>query len=114
MSFRHLYLGLFVLGSAVPCLWLAPWLSDHGLDLPLMLRELAGNRVGGFFGLDVALAAVTLIAFIVREARTLGIRHAWTAIMATCLVGVSSGLPLFLYLRQRRIDHAPLRRAMST
>ncbi|PZP63189.1 MAG: hypothetical protein DI597_03915 [Pseudoxanthomonas spadix] len=103
---RTLYLTLFVIGSAAPLLWFWPWLNAHGLDLAALARELFSTRVGGFFGLDVLCAAVALLVWMQLEHRRLPVRRAWLAALATCCIGVSSGLPLYLYLRQRTLDAA--------
>lgn len=100
---RSLYLWLFVVGTLVPYAWLAPWLGQHGLDLPGLARELFASRVGGFFGLDVILSAVTLLVLMIAEVGVTGGRRALAA-LATLAAGVSSGLPLFLYFRQAARD----------
>ena len=68
----------------------------------MLLTELFSTRIGGFFGLDVILSAVTLLIFIRNEGRYRKMRLLWLPVAATCLVGVSCGLPLFLYLRERQ------------
>lgn len=103
---RRTYLSLFLIGSAVPLLWFRPWLQTHGLDLPALARALFSTRVGGFFGLDVLCAAVALLAWMQLEHRRLPVPRAWLAVLATCCIGVSAGLPLYLYLRQRTLDAA--------
>ncbi len=50
---------------------------DHGLDLPLLVRQAAQFRVGAF---------------------------AWLPVVGTCTVGVSLGLSLFLLLREIRLE----------
>ena len=102
------YLVLAVLGTVVPYSLFVPWLLTHGLDLRFLVLELFSTRIGGFFGLDVLISAVVLLAFIRRERRLRHLPHAWTAVLATCLIGVSCGLPLFLYLRERALA-APAR-----
>jgi hypothetical protein len=71
--------------------------------VPLLLRELFSTRVGAFFGFDVLVSAVALIAFIRHEGARIKVGTPWLPIAATCLVGVSCGLPLFLYLRERKL-----------
>ena len=51
----------------------------------------------------VLISAVTLIAFIRREGSRRKMRGLWLPIAATCLIGVSCGLPLFLYLREQQL-----------
>jgi Terpene cyclase DEP1 len=105
MKLRHFYLALCVLGFVLPYSQFVPWGLKHGLNLGLFFRELFANRVGAFFALDVIVSAIVLIIFVLVEGRRLGIRGVWASIAGTLLVGVSLGLPLFLYLREVRRDH---------
>jgi len=95
---------LCVLGIIVPYTQFIPWLSQHGLEPSLFMRELFLTRIGAFFGLDVAVSAIVLFVFVFAERTAVGIRHLWLPIVATLVVGVSLGLPLFLYMRQRVHD----------
>ena len=104
MRLRHVYLILCVVGVALPYWKLVPWLLEHGLDLPLLVRELFVNRVSGFFGLDAVLTTIALWVLVLAEGRRLGMRLLWMPVVASLVVGVSLGLPLFLYLRQRRLE----------
>jgi hypothetical protein len=96
------YLLLSVLGAVLPYAKFVPWVRENGLNFPLLLTELFSTRIGGFFGLDVILSAVTLLIFIRSEGGHRKMRLLWLPVAATCLVGVSCGLPLFLYLRERQ------------
>lgn len=107
MRLRHLYLGLCVIGAVLPYSQLIPWLATHGLDLPLFFQELFSTRVSAFFALDVVVSAAVLVVFILAEGRRLDLSLLWLPILATFLVGVSLGFPLFLYLRQRKLDESP-------
>jgi len=104
MRLRHLYLGLCFVGIALPYLQFVPWLMGHGIDLRLFCQELFATRIGAFFGLDVLVSAIVLFVFLFTEGRRLEVRLLWAPVLATLLVGVSLGLPLFLFLRQRRLD----------
>ncbi len=88
----------------MPYAQLIPWLAQHGLQLDLFVRELFATRIGGFFGLDVVVSAIVLFVFVFAERATLRIRHVWLPVAATIIVGVSLGLPLFLYMRERVRD----------
>jgi hypothetical protein len=74
------------------------------LNMPLFIRGLFANRISAFFAFDVIVSAVALILFIHVEGRRLGMRLLWLPIAGVLLVGVSLGLPLFLYLRQLQLD----------
>jgi len=99
---RQLYISLALIGAVLPYSQFLPWLAEHGLNVRLLFTELFSSRMGAFFGLDVLISAVVLIVFIRREGARRKMRVLWLPIAATCLVGVSCGLPLFLYLRERQ------------
>lgn len=99
---KWLYLALAVLGAALPYSQFVPWLAEHGLDLSALFAELFSTRVGAFFGLDVIVSAVVLIVFVLREGTRRRMSFLWAPIAATLSVGVSCGLPLFLFLREQQ------------
>ena len=99
MKRKHLYLALCVAGAVIPYAALVPWLAQHGLDVPLLVRELFANRVGAFFGLDVIVSAMVVFVFVYAERHRLK-RRWWLPVAGVLLVGVSLGLPLLLYLRE--------------
>ncbi len=101
MRLKTVYLILCVLGVALPYTQFAPWLWENGPNLPLFFRQLFANRVGGFFGMDVFVSAAALLCFASVEDRRVGSRGLWPAALAVAAVGVSLGLPLLLYLRER-------------
>ena len=104
MKLRHCYLALCFLGAILPYSQLVPWIAAHGLDVPLLFEELFSTRVSAFFALDVVVSAIVLITFVLSEGRRLNLSHLWGPIIATLVVGVSLGFPLFLYIRQRELD----------
>lgn len=97
----NFYLALCVVGVVVPYGFFLPWLLDNGLDVSLFVSELVSTRVGAFFGADVVVSAVALIGFVVTDGRRAGVKWLWAPVVGTLCVGVSLGLPLFLYLRER-------------
>lgn len=101
-----LYFILCVAGTILPYSQFIPFLREHGLDTSLFVRQLFANNVSGFFGLDVIVSSLVLWAFVYSEGTRLKMRHLWLYVAANLLVGVSLGLPLFLLVRQSRLDSA--------
>src|SRR5690349_18974545 len=97
---KQFYLALCIAGTVLPYSQFIPFLRDNGLDLTLFFQQLFANRVSGFFALDVIVSSIVLWAFVLTEGRRLGVKHLWAPIVANLAVGVSLGLPLFLYMRQ--------------
>jgi hypothetical protein len=93
-----------MLGALLPYSQFLPWLDVHGPDPSLFFSELFSTRVGAFFGMDVIVSALVLFVFISVEGRRLAMRNLWLPAVATIVVGVSLGLPLFLYMRQVRLE----------
>ena len=104
MKLRTIYLILCVLGALLPLSQFVPWIVENGLNLPLFFHELFSTNVGGFFGMDVIVSAVVLFIFLFSEGKHLEIPNLWIPVVATLSIGVSLGLPLFLYMRQRILD----------
>ncbi|WP_296052469.1 DUF2834 domain-containing protein [uncultured Alteromonas sp.] len=104
MSLKHVYLIFCVLGAALPLSQFVPWLIANGADLPLFFDQLLVNSISRFFVFDVVISALVLITLIVVESNRLAIKKGWLAIVATLCVGVSLGLPLFLYQRQLKLE----------
>ena len=109
MKARHFYLVCCVLGLILPCSQFVPWLLEHGLNIALFFRELFANRISAFFVMDVIVSAIVLIWFIQTEGKRLRVRLLWLPTIGTLVVGVSFGFPLFLFLRQVRLDRTTAR-----
>ena len=107
MNRKKIYLFLCILGAAIPYSQFVPWVLQNGLPLGLLVRQLFANRISAFFGLDVLVSSIVLLVFMRIEARRLQIRFSWVAIVGLCMVGVSLGLPLFLYLRECALEGLP-------
>jgi hypothetical protein len=103
MKPKSIYLALCVAGTVLPYSQFIPFIREHGLDLRVFWEQLFSNRIGGFFGMDVFVSSVALWVLVLVEGRRAGVRRLWAPIAANLAVGVSLGLPLFLYLRERRL-----------
>lgn len=106
MKLKTVYLLLCVVGTVLPYSQLIPFLSANGLNIPLLVDQMFANRVAGFFGLDVIVSSIVLWVFVFYEGRRNGIKHLWAPIVANLAVGVSLGLPLFLYMRETQLEKA--------
>ena len=97
------YAVMCVLGTLLPYAALGTWVSENGLDVGALLAEIVDSRISMLAWFDVAVSAVVLVAFIRVEGRRARLSMLWAPIVATCVVGVSLGLPLFLLLRERAL-----------
>jgi len=75
------------------------WFRENGVDLGAMIEAWHVNAATSGLVWDLTIAAVALTVWIVSECAA---RRAWRgliAIPAIFCIGVSCGLPLYLYLR---------------
>lgn len=106
MTAKSLYLALCVAGTVLPYWQFMPFLGEHGLDLRLFVAQLFASPVSGFFGMDVIVSSAVLWVLVRVDGRRAGVTHLWAPIAANLAVGVSLGLPLFLYMRERNLEGA--------
>jgi hypothetical protein len=103
-ALRLIYLALAIAGAILPMRHFVAWFQENGWSLPDMIDAWFVNRATEGLVWDLTIAAVTLTVWILAE--TVVRRNWWAlvAIPATFCIGVSCGLPLYLFLRTRRID----------
>jgi hypothetical protein len=104
MKPKHVYFVLAVLGAVLPLWQFIPFLREHGLALDVFFQQLFSTPVSGFFGMDVIVSSLVLWVLIFVEGRRAAVRHRWLPVVASLTVGVSLGLPLFLYMRELRLN----------
>ena len=104
MKPKSLYLALCFVGAVLPYSLFIPFLLEHGLDFRLIVEQLFANRISGSFALDVIVSSVAFWVFAFVEGRRARVKNLWAPIAANVVVGLSLGLPLFLYLRERRLE----------
>lgn len=106
MKPKTIYLILCFAGLFLPYWLFVPWVAVNGLDLRLMVQQLFANRVSAFFAMDVLVSSLVLLYFMRTESVKLTIGKSWLFVLALLTVGVSLALPLFLYLRELRIEQS--------
>ncbi len=100
---RMIYLALAIWGAIHPMYYFVQWFAENGVDIGLMVDAWHANAASSGLVWDLTIAAVTLTVWIVAE---VAVRRNWLsllAIPATFLIGVSCGLPLYLFLRTRPV-----------
>lgn len=99
---KTFYLVLTILGILLPYGALLPWLIENGLDLPYLIQQATANPISLVAWLDVIVSVFALIGFIFVDGKKHQIHGRYWAVFGTLTVGVSCGLPLYLYLKERQ------------
>ena len=98
---RMIYLALAVWGAVHPMYYFVCWFQVEGLNLGLMVAAWHANAASSGLVWDLTIAATALTVWILCEVfQTRKYGHL-ISILATLGIGVSCGLPLYLYLRRQ-------------
>jgi hypothetical protein len=89
-----------IIGTLAPVIAGAPYLLEYGYNPAHLMPAIFSTPVSAMVGINVIIACITLAILMHTEGRELGIKT-WPPILAITIVGISSGLPLYLYLRER-------------
>ena len=98
MKIKYLYFLLFLAGTIIPYYELIQFITENGFQINLFIEQLFETNSSRFFAYDMIISAIVLIVYILKGIRY--VKFWWLALIATLTIGVSSGLPLFLFLRE--------------
>ena len=101
---RIVYLILAIVGAILPMRYFIGWFNENSWSLTAMIDAWHVNQATSGLVYDLTIAAVALTVFIIAEASARRDRLSLIAIPATFCIGVSCGLPLYLFLRSRPLD----------
>ncbi|KAJ56098.1 hypothetical protein ACMU_10090 [Actibacterium mucosum KCTC 23349] len=102
---RWLFLALALWGAVHPMAYFLAWFGENGFDLAGMIDAWHVNDASSGLVWDLTIAAIALTVWVVAECAAARRWRGLWAIPATFCIGVSCGLPLYLFLRvgiQRR------------
>ena len=100
---RIVWLALALWGAVNPMYWFLRHMSETGTGLGGLIDAWYVNASTTGLTWDLTIAAIALTVWIVAET---AVRRNWEALIAipaTFCIGVSCGLPLYLYLRARPV-----------
>ncbi len=112
---QWLYLALAVAGAVLP--WLANLefiqLSDSAFDLGLFLRLANANPAAQSLSRDLFIGASAVTIWMVAEARRLEVKGLTICLLCCVTLAFACGAPLFLFLRERRLQELEQSNAAS-
>ncbi|MBY6159329.1 DUF2834 domain-containing protein [Mameliella alba] len=100
---RRLWLALALWGAVHPMYYFASYLAKNDWSLEALIDAWFVNDSTRGLTWDLTIAAIVLTLWVLAE---VAVRRNWVALLAipaTFCIGVSCGLPLYLYFRSRPI-----------
>lgn len=98
---RNVFLLLAIWGAIHPMYYFITWFQAEGWNIMAMVDAWHVNAATSGLVWDLTIAAISLTIWILVEATKNRNWLSLIAIPATFCIGVSCGLPLYLYLRSR-------------
>jgi hypothetical protein len=97
---RWVWLALAIWGTIHPMYWFITWFQQNTWSIMAMVDAWHVNAATSGLVWDLTIAAVTLTVWVLVD--SIRTRNWWglLAIPATYCIGVSCGLPLYLFLRR--------------
>ena len=102
---RWLFLATAVWGAIHPMYYFLQWFQAAGFDIGKMVEAWHTNTASSGLVWDLTIAAVALTIWIVFEVIQRKMWLGLIAIPATFCIGVSCGLPLYLFLRAAKTSN---------
>ena len=103
---KRLYLILTVIGFILPGIFVVKVSVETGnilfyADIPATTNGMFANDIATAFMLDLLFVVSLFMVWTYREAKQKGLKWVGLVWLWTFAFGIASGLPLFLYLRER-------------
>jgi len=105
-SLQTVYLLLAVAGGVLPWLANLEFMQAYGasFDLGLFVQLANANPAAASLSRDLAIGASAVTIWMISETRRLNMRGLPWVLLSCVTIAFAFGCPLFLYLRERRLD----------
>ncbi len=101
---KKFYFVAMIVGAVTPLYLFTQHFAARGFSLSDFVVASFPNPAASGLVADLILSATLGLIVFGREARALGVRGFWAVALGTLLIGLSFGLPLYLYLRESRFE----------
>lgn len=105
-TLKWVYLALAGAGAVLPWLANLEFINAYGasFDLGLFVQLANANPAASSLSRDLAIGATAVVIWMVQESRRLQIKGLPWVLLSCITLAFACGAPLFLYLRERRLE----------
>ncbi len=104
MKLTHLYLVATVVGFVLPYYQLFQFITENGWGLMEYIGQLFANHASSMGTIDLLISSAVFWLFLYHEGNRLSITKRWIYVLIHLFIGLSAALPLFLYMRERKLS----------
>jgi Terpene cyclase DEP1 len=99
-NLKSIYFLLFIVGTIIPTYFFIQFLNEHNLDPNAFINSLLANNPSKNFTSQVFISIIAFWLFMFSESGRKNLMRNILLMLLTFAVGLSSSLPLYLYLRE--------------
>lgn len=108
MNIRQgIYLVLALLGAILTWSNNIAFMRESGanaFDAMAFIEAVFVNHASSSIGWDITIACAAFITWMLHEAKTIGMKHAWVYVVLTLGIAFAFAAPLFLFMRECHLD----------
>jgi len=101
---RHFYFWMAVFGTVVPWVFFSSYFASNGFVPISFVADLFANGATGGFSADVLISILVFWVWSHQDAKKHAISGSYWVLPAGFCVGLSSALPLYLWLREPQLN----------
>ena len=103
---KWVYLLLAILGAVLPTLANIEFVKTYGpsFDIKLFIDLANNNPAAKSLSRDLFIGSIAVFVWIFSESKRLEMKNLWIVILTTFTIAFAFSAPLFLYLRELRIE----------
>ena len=101
---KKFYLIAMIVGAAAPLYLFGKHFAANGFGISEFVTASFPTPAASGLVTDLLLSVALGLIVFGREAKKLRIRGFWMVVAGSCLIGFSFGLPLYLYLRESKLE----------
>jgi len=103
---KWVYLILAIFGAILPTLANIEFAKSYGasFDIKLFIDLANNNPASQSLSRDLFIGATAVFIWIISESKRLQMKNLWVVILTTFTIAFAFSAPLFLYLRELRIE----------
>ena len=103
---KWIYLLLALLGAVLPTLANIEFAKTYGpsFDIKLFIELANDNPASQSLSRDLFIGSTAIFVWIVSESKRLQMKNLWVVILTTFTIAFAFSAPLFLFLRELRIE----------
>ncbi len=99
----RILLALAIVGFVVPNAFVIAYTVQEGFAIGDYLAEWFDTLPNAQLSIDLGLVSLSFLLWAGWDAARVGVKRWWWAIVGTFTVGICFGVPLYLWLRERRL-----------